>query len=148
VHARLARRLLTAAIAASALGGALAVAPAASAAPSSSRPVLVNCQNKATVKPKQFIITCADGNDFLTGLAWSNWGVTASGKGTEEINTCNPNCAAGKFRKFGADVKLSRPKARPHHAGQRYFTRMTLTYTHKVPKGFHRHRTIDLWAHI
>jgi hypothetical protein len=148
VKVRLSRTLLTAAIAASALGGALAAAPAAMAAPASTRPVLVNCLDKATVKPSQFIITCADGNDYLAKLKWSHWGATASGKGTEWINTCNPNCAAGKFRKFGASVKLWRPKARPHHRGQEYFTRMTLTYTHSVPKGFHRHRTIDLWASI
>ena len=52
----------------------------------------------------------------------------------------------GTFHKFGVRIALSRVMVRPHHHGQRYFTRMLLTYTKKVPHGFRKHRTIKLWA--
>ncbi|HUC57190.1 MAG TPA: hypothetical protein VMA95_07300 [Streptosporangiaceae bacterium] len=139
-------RTLAAAIAMCAAGTTLAIAPAASATPAHSRSVLVNCAGKATVKPKRFTIACADGNDYLARLKWSHWRATANGRGNDWINSCNPTCVAGKFHKFRARVRLWRPRARPHHPGQRYFTRMTLTYTHAVPKGYHRRRTIRLWA--
>ena len=142
------RLVLAAAVAFSAIGTAIAAVPAAQASPTASKPKLINCLNKATIEPKTFVLTCADGNDYLARLTWSSWSTTASGKGTEFINTCNPNCAAGHFRKYGVDVSLSRVKPWPHHVGQRYFTRMGLTYTGKVPHGFHRHRTVDLWAKV
>ncbi|HUZ51304.1 MAG TPA: hypothetical protein VMU94_02090 [Streptosporangiaceae bacterium] len=41
-------------------------------------------------------------------------------------------------------VQLWRVRNRPHHAGQRYFTRMTLTCTRQVPRGLHRTRVIRL----
>ena len=142
------RRLaLAAAVALSAVGTALATLPAAQAAPAAApKPKLVNCSGIGTVKPKGFIITCADAGDSLTKLKWSNWSTTASGKGTDVVNDCNPNCAEGHFHKYGVDVSLFRVKPWSHHAGQRYYTRMGLTYTGKVPHGFHRHRTVNLWA--
>jgi hypothetical protein len=145
---RIRRAVLAAAVAVSAFGAAASALPAAHAATGASKPVLVQCTNRGSVKPRQFTITCADGNDFLSGLKWSSWASTASGKGTEWINTCNPNCAAGHFHKFGVKVYLWRVRPRPHVRGQRYYTRMTLTYVSKIPRGFHRHRTIDLWSHI
>ncbi len=150
----LSRTLITAAIAASAFAGAVSIVPAASAATAAHGttalrlPVLVNCQNRATIAPRRFTITCADGNDYLTRLRWSRWAEQAAGRGTEWINNCVPNCASGKFVKFYVYVRLWRPRFRPHHRGQRYYSRMTLTYRHKVPQGFHRHRTIGLWASI
>jgi hypothetical protein len=144
--------VVIAAAALSAAGLTLAAttaAPAALAAPATSaiaKPVLVQCTGKGTVKPKQFTITCADGNDYLTKLKWSSWKATADGKGVNWINTCNPSCAGGKFHKFPVNVKLWRVRAWPHHSGRDYYTRMTLTYTAKVPKGFHRHTTFDLWS--
>jgi hypothetical protein len=138
---------LASAVALSVLGLATAVAPAAVAAPKTPKPVLVDCITKGAVEPTMFIITCADGNDALEHLTWSHWGAaTASGKGTEFLNNCVPTCVGGTFHKFGVKIALSRVRPRPHHRGQRYFTRMKLTYTKKVPHGFSRHRTIKLWA--
>jgi len=140
--------VLAAAVAVSAAGLALAAAPAALAAPAATaKPVLVDCASHGDVKPKNFTLACADGNDFLAKLSWSHWAATASGTGTEEINTCQPSCVAGHVKKYGVTVALLRVRPRPH-TSQRYYTRMKLTYTGKVPKGFHRHRTIKLWASI
>jgi len=141
--------VVAAAIAFSAFGATLAVGPAAQAAPprpAASAPALVNCLGKATVKPRSFIITCADGNNYLASLKWSHWASTASGKGINWINDCVPACFDGKFYKYPAQVYLWRARPRPRHSGQEYFTRMTLTYTGAVPKGSHRHHTIDLWS--
>ena len=42
------------------------------------------------------MLTCADGNDYLAGLHWVSWsGGAAFGRGTEHVNDCIPNCAAG-----------------------------------------------------
>lgn len=142
--------VVIAAAALSAAGLTLAATTAAIATPVTSaiaKPVLVNCLGKGTVKPtKQFIITCADGNDYLKKMTWSSWKATANGKGTDEINSCVPACFDGKFHAYPVKIELRRVKAWPHHSGKDYYTRMTLTYTAKIPKGFHKHRTIDLWA--
>jgi hypothetical protein len=138
---------LAAAVALSATGLAIAASGPAQAVTANARPVLVNCAGKATVRPtKEFILTCADANNYLKDERWSTWAATARGKATDEINNCVPACFDGKFHPFPAKVELWRPKAWPHHPGKAYFTRMTLTFTAKIPKGYHRHYTLDLWS--
>jgi hypothetical protein len=144
------RIALTAVVAASAAGMTLAVLPAAQAVPTASataKPVLIDCSphGSGSVEPHTFTITCADGNDFLAHLTWTHWAGTAGGKGTEYLNNCKPSCVAGHVHKFVTLVGLFRVRAIPHGHGQRYYTRMVLSYTGKVPHGFHRHRTIKLW---
>jgi hypothetical protein len=144
------RAALTTAVAVSTVGMALAVLPAAQAAPmapATSKPVLIDCSphSSGSVKPHTFTITCADGNDFLAHLTWKHWASTAGGKGIEYLNNCKPSCVAGHVHKFAALVGLFRVRAIPHGHGQRYYTRMDLSYTGKVPHGFHRIRTIKLW---
>ncbi len=57
------------------------------------RVVVLNCRNRAQVRPRKFIITCADANDYLVGLRWSSWGPTkAFGRGVEWVNACHPDC--------------------------------------------------------
>jgi len=123
---------------------AMAALPAAQAAPAAGRVVLVTCAGKGATRPASYIITCADANDYLTGLSWSSWAALARGSGKEKINTCHPNCAEGKFKTYPVKVELWRPEAWKHHSGVRYFSRMTLTYTKAVPKGYHRTRVVDL----
>lgn len=145
------RIVLTAATTLSAFGTALAVVPAAQASTATAaarRYVIINCTNHWQVRPNRFLIDCGDGNEFLTKLTWSHWAATASGKGKDAINLCKPSCVAGDFHAYPAKVYLWRSRQRPHHPGQWYYTRMTLTYTGRVPSGFHRHRTIDLWANL
>jgi hypothetical protein len=145
------RIVLTVAIAFSAVGTAVAAVPAAQASPATTaarRFVIINCTNHWQVKPNRFVLACADGNEFLKKLTWSHWAATASGKGTDAINSCVPSCVAGHFHGYPVKVYLWRTRQRPRHPGQWYYTRMTLTYTGKVPSGFHRHRTVNLWAKI
>ena len=135
---------LAATVACGIAGTAMAAIPAAEATPAAGRVVLVTCTGKGVTSPASYTIACADGNDYLTGLNWGSWGVPAKGSGKDKVNTCHPSCVAGKFRTYPVKVELWRPRAWRHHSGRRYFSRMTLTYTKAVPKGFHRTRVIVL----
>src|SRR3954447_9286963 len=69
-----------------------------------------DCQ-KATYKPTQIVMTCADANTSVTGIAWKSYGEkTAAGSGTVNFNACVPSCVAGKVQKAPAAVALSKPK--------------------------------------
>lgn len=141
------RTVLAASVCGGIMASGLAGAAAAQAARTAAGPVvLVTCAQKGTVRPARFIITCADANDFLKSLSWTRWGTAPGGTGRELINSCVPSCVAGHFHKFGVKVSLSRIRNWPHHAGKRYFTRMTLKYTGSVPRGFHRTRVVRLAA--
>lgn len=107
------------------------MATAASAVPASAaaRPGVVNCKGKATAKPKEINLSCADANLMVTGLKWSAWtNNMASGTGTLVWNPCIPTCVAGKAEKFPAKVTLGRLAS---GAGVSVFSGMTLAF----PKG-------------
>jgi hypothetical protein len=106
-------------------------APASAAAVAAARlPVVVNCAGRRQVRPHQYILACADGNAFLTGLHWSAWGsASAFASGTTAFNDCIPSCVAGHLHKFPALIALWRAEPLPGHAGLRYFTRVTIIYT-------------------
>jgi len=91
------------------------------------------CTNPS-YKPKQNIVTCADANTVLKGISWTSYGSdTANGSATANVNACDPNCAAGKFRTFPATVELSQPK--DCRKDVRQFTHLVLTYTGARPQG-------------
>jgi hypothetical protein len=137
------RRILTIipgiAVAAAALGFVMSTATASTSHPAASShraaaakpaggPEVFNCR-RAQVRPGSYTLACADGNNYLARLSWSSWTASsASGTGTQEVNDCVPYCAAGKFRGYPADVIFWRSEPVPQHAGQRYFTRVTLLY--------------------
>jgi hypothetical protein len=117
-----------------------ASAPTAAAGPSrpatvtvattASVPVVVNCAMKAQTRPRQYILACADGNAYLDGLNWAAWGSSAAfAGGVSTFNDCVPYCVSGHFHSFPALVALWRAEPRPGHAGERYFTRLTIIYT-------------------
>ncbi|HMI27195.1 MAG TPA: hypothetical protein VK594_22155, partial [Streptosporangiaceae bacterium] len=61
----------------------------------------------AHVRPGRYTLACADGNDYLSGLAWTSWGPRlASATGTEHVNDCVPYCAAGHFHSYPVNVVL------------------------------------------
>jgi hypothetical protein len=120
--------------------------------------IVVNCLNKEQARPASFILTCADGGDYLTGLHWVNWGSEAFATGIEKVNNCTPNCAQGKFVSYPALVALWRPEPLPDHPGVRYFTKITRIYPGKRPPLYNCHgigtppchpvtSTFDLWSH-
>jgi hypothetical protein len=90
-----------------------AAAPSALAA-RPSHPVLPTCAGKAAVKPSRFVIACADANFALIGLRWSRWNATEGvAKGTSVLNTCDPNCADGRFARSRVTVRVWRLRACP-----------------------------------
>jgi hypothetical protein len=94
-----------------------------------SQTVVFNCLNRAQVRPSSYVLTCADGNNYLSGLSYSSWTpayAAASGKQTE--NDCIPSCAQGKFHSYPALVVFWRSEPVPHHPGEKYFTRITVLY--------------------
>jgi hypothetical protein len=118
--------------------------------------VVVNCLFREQTRPSDFILTCADAGDVLAHLHWVSWGPTAAfATGTEQINDCTPDCAAGKFINYPVLVDLWRPESLPHHPGQLYFSRVTRVYTSNRPplyfcNGKHtcypQTATFDLWS--
>ena len=125
-----------------ALAAAACAAPALNAAARSQRsatattgpaagvPVVVDCAMRAQTRPGQFVLACADGGASLSGLHWASWGSSAAfADGVSTFNDCVPTCVAGHGHSFPALVALWGAEPRPGHAGQRYFTRMTIIYT-------------------
>jgi hypothetical protein len=61
----------------------------------------------------------------VTNIKWSTWNAaTAKGRGIFYINSCTPNCAAGKIYKTNANVLLSDLIA-TH--GKNYLMKVTVT---------------------
>src|SRR5580658_9264066 len=90
-----------------------------------SAPVVVNCATHAQTRPGTYILACGDGNGYVNGLHWASWGSSAAfATGSYVFNTCTPNCVAGHFVSLPA---LAAPWT--GHAGQRYFTRLTVILT-------------------
>jgi hypothetical protein len=133
--------------AAIALGGIAAIATTACAASTSATaatrqqplavtataagvPVVVDCAAHGQTRPGEYILACADGNASLAGLRWAAWGSSAAfADGTSSFNDCVPSCVAGHGHSFPVLVALWRPEPLPGHAGERYFTRLTIIYT-------------------
>jgi hypothetical protein len=146
MRARLA--LCSAAIGVTAVAS-LAVAGSAAAASaghqSAGTTVVVTCAGHGVAKPRGYVITCADANDYLSKMSWANWRPgSAFGSGTDVVNDCTPNCAAGKFKKYPVLAVLWRAESLPHGASGRFFSRLTLIYTSKIPSGYRRTTTFSL----
>jgi len=106
-------------------------------------PVVVNCAMHAQTKPGSYILACADGNSGLARLTWASWGTSAAfGSGTYTFNDCVPSCVAGHSHSFPALVALWGAKPWPGHAGQQYFTMLTVIFTgtRTYRAGGHEHR--------
>jgi hypothetical protein len=87
-------------------------------------------------KPRDAIVACGDGNFQLRKMKWSSWGSTsAKGSGKASLNTCEPNCAEGKFKNYAATVKLTKPKT-CKDLGVKVFTRLEVDFTSKRPAGY------------
>ncbi len=86
---------------------------------------------------------------FVRVSHWSHWTAnSAFAWGTLWADNCQPNCAAGHYSKYRAEVSLSRVAA---HKGVSYFSRMRLRYYHGSARdygfrwGAYRGATIPLW---
>jgi hypothetical protein len=99
---------------------------------SASSPLKITNCNKAVGRPKLLTLSCGDGNTVLKGLSWSSFGgSTARAKGTFVMNTCEPNCAAGKTVSFKVNVRATDP--RTCKRGLRVYNRVTLQFIGHSP---------------
>jgi hypothetical protein len=84
---------------------------------------------------------CALSGDSTTSLwnmTWATWNSTlAVGRGTEKLDDCTPNCAAGTLHAVPVLVTLSRPvKACAAGAGKWFWTRVSFTWPAGLPAVF------------
>jgi hypothetical protein len=113
------------------LAVAVLIAASAVSASASSPLKITNC-NTAVSRPKLLTLSCGDGNTVLKGLSWSSFGgSTARAKGTFVMNTCEPNCAAGKAVSFKVSVKATDP--RTCKRGLRVYNKVTLQFIGHSP---------------
>lgn len=79
-----------------------------------------------------------DGTTALFNMTWTTWNATeAVGAGTEKIDDCNPNCAAGTLHAVAVRVTLSNPvMVCASGKGTWYWTRVTFTWPSGLPAVF------------
>ena len=99
----------------------------------------------ALIRPKTFLLSCADGAVQLDKLSWISWtSVLASATGTLAKNTCTPTCVAGHFVTYPVLVVFWGKAAVKNHPGEQTYTRMTLLYPGSRPSGVGQTETISL----
>jgi hypothetical protein len=79
-----------------------------------------------------------DSTASLWDMTWSTWSSTvAVGSGTEKLDDCTPNCAAGTLHAVPVRVTLSRPvMACVSGTGRWFWTRMSFTWPSGLPAAF------------
>ncbi len=72
---------------------------------------VLTCQGTDVVRPRTFIVTCADAYTQLTDTRWTTWNSkSAVGTTTFAMNLCKPYCAASKMSYFpNSTVRFSAP---------------------------------------
>lgn len=99
------------------------------------------CKGQMKTEPRQ-ILTSGDGSGFVKAITWTGWGTaTATGKGTMEVDNCQPNCAQGTFTGYPATVTLT---GLTRYGGKQGYATMTVaaptspagtsTYRHLLPR--------------
>ncbi len=100
-------------------------------AASNARRVVGDCTH-SQVRPATIVLACADDNLSLTKLHWSSFGsANAYATGEYYVNTCTPDCVAGKFRSYPITLELS--AARPCPDKHDDYQQATVTFTDKRP---------------
>jgi len=100
------------------------------------RPVgLIDCVGKTPARPAEVVLTCADANVSAQHLTWTGWGEPfAAAVGELSVNSCTPNCAAGKFQTF--KVVLVVRGARRCPSGILAYDTVTYAFLGPSPAGF------------
>jgi len=79
-----------------------------------------------------------DGTASLWDMTWPTWNsAVAVGRGTEKLDDCTPNCAAGTLHAVRVAVTLSRPVMACVAGTSRWFwTRVSFTWPDGLPAAF------------
>jgi hypothetical protein len=108
------------------LGAACLLAAFSGGAAARTRPVTFAGCTGASVKPREVLLACGDGNAAFLVTHWVRWTrAGARAVGTAQINDCTPNCVAGHVNPYLAALVLDRP--RTCHGGLR-FSRLRLIF--------------------
>jgi hypothetical protein len=108
-----------------------------------SSPTIVNCAGKAQHAPRQLTLFCGDGNDNLSSIHWTGWGSwKATATATDEINLCQPDCAAGHEHSYPVSLAATDLGATSDRYGK-----LTVTFTGARPKGQAKTSKFALGAH-
>jgi hypothetical protein len=79
------------------------------------------------IRPTFVDLACADGGIGVTGITWDSWGTAAAyGSGTLNVNTCQPDCAAGNEQSYPASIEVFDPS---DSSGVPVFQNVTVTPT-------------------
>jgi hypothetical protein len=91
--------------------------------------------SKPKVEPQRIVISCADDGIFVDSITWNSWKKRkATGEGTLNVNTCNPNCAEGNFKTYPVDMTLN--KVRERKCGKKkvpLFLKLLLSFPQNAP---------------
>jgi hypothetical protein len=84
------------------------------------------------VRPRfNIVVSCADGNIYLSGMTWFSWHhKNATGHGNLWLNDCDPSCAAGHMHRYPVHAHLSHAYLDRQH---RVFHRAHLRFTGRKP---------------
>jgi hypothetical protein len=75
-----------------------------------------------------------DGTTVLWNMTWPTWnGTEAVGTGTEKIEGCNPDCAAGKQYSVQVTVTFSQPVKVCAHGGVWVWTHASFDWPNGLP---------------
>jgi hypothetical protein len=79
-----------------------------------------------------------DGTTSLWDMTWPTWNsAVASGTGTEKLDDCTPNCAAGTLHAVRVAVTLSRPvMVCVAGTGKWFWSRVSFTWPDGLPAAF------------
>ncbi len=99
-------------------------------APSPALPGIPPCAAGPTspvIRPTTVYLSCGDGSVSVTSITWQSWGTAAAyGTGTLNVNTCQPDCAAGNVDSYPASIEVSNPSS---SSGVPIFQDVTVTPT-------------------
>ena len=96
--------------------------------------VYTGCEHRPQIRPAGLTIACGDANFYVSRLDFTRWAqAEADGTGVAYVNDCTPTCAAGHFRTYLVDIRLSKPVVCVR--GRREFARIAWTYPRKKPAG-------------
>jgi hypothetical protein len=88
---------------------------------------VLTCQGTDVVRPRNYIITCADAYTQLTKTHWTTWtSKSAVGTTTFAMNLCTPYCAASKMTYYpNSAVSFTSPVTTKHGS---LFSLLTVRY--------------------
>jgi hypothetical protein len=96
--------------------------------------VLVGCQGNPVVKPTTYRMGCFNAINTLTDLQWTTWGQTATATGTEELNSCVPDCAPSQTFSYPVSIEMSGSGTRVTSSGTLHvYLYVTITYSGTMP---------------